>query len=50
MKEKILKSIKVSGKDPVAIGIAVLCVCIAAGILSVLMGANLLKKKSYITF
>ena len=48
--EKVYKTMGVSGGAAIAIGIVVAVVGIAAGVLSIMIGADLLKKKSGITF
>ena len=48
--EKVYKAMKVSGGGAIAIGIVVMVIGVAAGVISILIGSNLLKKKSRITF
>lgn len=48
--ERIYKSMKNAGAANIAIGIVTLVVGVAAGIISIIAGAKLLKDKSDITF
>ncbi|HIX63796.1 MAG TPA: hypothetical protein H9852_05140 [Candidatus Mediterraneibacter colneyensis] len=48
--EKAYLAMKRSGAGSITIGIIILAVGIAAGILSIVSGANLLKHKKEITF
>lgn len=48
--EKVYKSINMSGAAAIAIGVVMMVVGLSAGILSVVMGANLLRRKDDITF
>ncbi|MBQ5950817.1 MAG: hypothetical protein IJL66_01535 [Lachnospiraceae bacterium] len=48
--EKVYKSMNMSGAAAIAIGVVMMVVGLSAGILSVVMGANLLRRKDDITF
>lgn len=48
--EKIYKTMGLSGGAAIAIGIVMTVVGLAAGVISIMIGADLLKKKSDITF
>lgn len=48
--EKVYKSMKHVGAGNIALGVVVLIVGIAAGIVSIITGAKLLKDKADITF
>lgn len=46
MNEKIFKSIKKAGAKSLSVGIATICVGVAAGVLMIINGAKLLSTKS----
>ena len=48
--EKVYKAMRNTGAAKIAIGIIVIAVGVSAGIVSIITGANLLKKKSQIMF
>ncbi len=48
--EKVYKTMRNTGAANIAIGIIVIVVGVSAGIVSIVTGANLLKKKSQIMF
>lgn len=48
--EKVYKTMRNTGAANIAIGIIVIIVGVSAGIVSIVTGANLLKKKSQIMF
>ena len=48
--EKVYKAMRHTGAANIAIGIIVIAVGVSAGIVSIITGANLLKKKSQIMF
>ena len=48
--EKVYKAMRNTGAANIAIGIIVIVVGVSAGIVSIITGANLLKKKSQIMF
>ena len=48
--EKVYKAMRNTGAANIAIGIIVIAVGVFAGIVSIITGANLLKKKSQIMF
>ena len=48
--EKVYKAMRNTGAANIAIGIIVIAVGVSAGIVSIVTGANLLKKKSQIMF
>ena len=48
--EKVYKAMRNTGAANIAIGIIVIAVGVPAGIVSIITGANLLKKKSQIMF
>ena len=48
--EKVYKAMRNTGAANIAIGIIVIAVGVSTGIVSIITGANLLKKKSQIMF
>ena len=48
--EKVYKAMRNTGAANIAIGTIVIAVGVSAGIVSIITGANLLKKKSQIMF
>ena len=48
--EKVYKTMRNTGAANIAIGIIVIVVGVSAGVVSIVTGANLLKKKSQIMF
>lgn len=48
--EKVYKAMRNTGAANIAIGIIVIAVGVSAGIVSIITGVNLLKKKSQIMF
>ena len=48
--EKVYKAMRNTGAANIAIGIIVIAVGVSVGIVSIITGANLLKKKSQIMF
>jgi len=48
--EKIYKTMKNIGAANIAIGIVLIVIGLSAGIVAIVTGANLLKKKSQLTF
>ena len=50
MSEKVFHSLGYGGAASIAVGIIVLVTGVAAGVVSIVNGAQLLKKKKYVTF
>ncbi len=50
MNEKVFKSMKLVGAGNIALGIIILVVGVATGVLAILGGAKLLKSKNELTF
>ncbi len=48
--EKIYKTMRITGAANIAIGIIMIVVGVASGVVAIVAGANLLKKKSELTF
>ena len=48
--ERIYKTMKNTGAANIAIGIVLIVIGLSAGIVTIVTGANLLKKKSQLTF
>lgn len=48
--ERIYKTMKNTGAANIAIGIVLIVIGLSAGVLAIITGANLLKKKSQLTF
>ena len=48
--EKIYKTMRITGAASIAVGVIVASVGLAAGIIAIVNGARLLKRKSEITF
>ncbi len=48
--ERIYKTMKNTGAANIAIGIVLIVIGLSAGIVAIVTGANLLKKKSQLTF
>lgn len=48
--ERIYKTMRNTGAASIALGIVVVCVGLAAGVIAIVNGALLLKRKSEITF
>lgn len=48
--ERIYKTMKNTGAANIAIGIVLIVIGLSAGVVAIITGANLLKKKSQLTF
>ena len=48
--EKIYKTMRNTGTANIAIGIVLIVIGLSAGVLAIVTGANLLKKRSQLTF